>query len=183
MPWVTTVDYQLQYHSSRIPKTCCKYYHQNMTYCSSIITRAAHVVEKYYLQSPLFCCQHMYLGIERMYILGHRLSIVIWVYFKPGNIDLVRITNYTSAFSVCHTVFLTCTNIQVNYLFPALSDFGILSCLLIPIAFQIFVLDASGQSHIQVSSQIPVMQVLLSSTYDCLLIFVNCSCCLQVLLG
>lgn len=182
MPWVTTVDYQLQYHSSRIPKTCCKYYHQNLTYCSSIISRAAHVVEKYILQSPLFCCQQMYLGIERMYILGHRLSIVIWVYFKPGNIDLVRITNYIRIFCMSHCVSYM-YKYTGKYLFPTLSDLGILSYLLIPIAFQIFVLDASGQSHLQVCLQIPVLQVLPSSTYDCLLILVNCSCCLQVLLG
>lgn len=41
---------------------------------------------------------------ERMYILGHRLSIVIWVYFKPGNIDLVRITNYIRIFCMSHCV-------------------------------------------------------------------------------
>lgn len=121
---------------------------------------------------------------ERMYILGHRLSIVIGVYFKPGNIDLVRITNYIRIFCMSHCVSYM-YKYTGKYLFPTLSDLGILSCLLIPIAFQIFVLDASGQSHIQVCLQIPVMQVLPSSTCDCLsiLVVVNCSCCLQVLLG
>lgn len=84
---------------------------------------------------------------ERMYILGYRLSIVIWVYFKQGNINLVRITNYIRIFCMSHCVSYM-YKYTGKYLFPTLSDFGILSCLLIPIAFQIFVLDASGQSHI-----------------------------------
>lgn len=41
---------------------------------------------------------------ERIYILGSRLLIVIGVYFKPGNIDLVCITNYMHIFCMSHCV-------------------------------------------------------------------------------
>lgn len=76
---------------------------------------------------------------ERIYILGSRLLIVIGVYFKPGNIDLVCITNYMHIFCMSHCV---------SYMYKI----NIHSCLFIPFTstctFYVLIWDASGLSHV-----------------------------------
>lgn len=78
---------------------------------------------------------------ERIYILGSRLLIVIGVYFKPGNIDLVCITNYMHIFCMSH-----CVSYMYKYSF--LSIHPIYQYMYSNSTFYVLIWDASGLSHV-----------------------------------